>query len=100
MKHNFYGGKYTVEFDEQTGALSALRYGEPWQRDLAGDKLLLSMLQAVDAERDLLDRAYGLIDSLEAYIDDDDSIAAARLRERMEGLRRDILNFAEDQNGG
>lgn len=30
------GGKYTVVFNEQTGELSALRYGAPW-RDCTGE---------------------------------------------------------------
>jgi hypothetical protein len=55
MRHDFEGGKYTVEFDEQKGTLVALRYGEPW-RELVGDKLVLVMLQEVDALREEVGR--------------------------------------------
>lgn len=67
MRHNFYGGKYTVEFDETTGKLSALRHGEPW-RDLAGDGLVLAMLQRVDAQQKLLDRALFALSDARMYI--------------------------------
>lgn len=40
----FADGKYTVKYDN--GHLTALRYGEPWQRDLTGDKLVYHMLVA------------------------------------------------------
>ncbi len=40
-------GKYTVIFDEATGGLSALRYGQVW-RDLAGDKLVLALVHRID----------------------------------------------------
>lgn len=46
MKHDFADGKYTVI--ENNGDLSALRYGEHWNRDLAGDHLIYSMLVEVD----------------------------------------------------
>lgn len=42
---DFADGKYTVINDN--GNLSALRHGEPWQRDLVGDNLVYLML--VDA---------------------------------------------------
>jgi hypothetical protein len=46
MEHSFDGGKYVVKFED--GKLSATRNGEPWQRDLAGDKLVLAMLTEVE----------------------------------------------------
>jgi len=47
MQHELLDGKYTVVFDEKTGRLEALRYGEPW-RDLVGDGLVMAMLQEID----------------------------------------------------
>jgi hypothetical protein len=46
MQHDFADGKYTVINDN--GKLTALRYGEPWARDLTGDNLIYSMLVEVD----------------------------------------------------
>lgn len=48
MKHDFENGKYTLEFNELTGELKALRYGEPWQ-DFSGNKLIYLMLAEIDA---------------------------------------------------
>lgn len=48
-------GKYTVTFDESTGKLSAKRYNQPW-RDLAGDNLVLAMLQEIVRLRELVDK--------------------------------------------
>lgn len=45
MKYDFEDGKYTVSFDN--GNLTALRNGEPWGRDLVGDKLVYAMLAEV-----------------------------------------------------
>ena len=45
IEHSFYEGKYTVIFEG--GKLSAERYGERW-RDLAGDGMVLAMLQDYD----------------------------------------------------
>ena len=40
-------GKYELRFDEESGALWAYRYGEPW-RDLSGDKFVyLLMVEAL-----------------------------------------------------
>lgn len=33
-------GKYTVVFDDETGEMTALRYGEPWNKDIQGDNLV------------------------------------------------------------
>lgn len=46
VKHDFADGKYTVINDN--GILIALRYGEPWGRDLVGDNLVYWMLCEVD----------------------------------------------------
>ncbi len=43
MQQDYDNGKYTVIFDERTGAMHALRNGEPWQ-DLSGNKLVYWML--------------------------------------------------------
>ncbi len=46
MRHDFDEGKYTVT--NNNGKLTALRYGEPWDRDLTGDNLIYWMLIEVD----------------------------------------------------
>lgn len=47
---NFNDGKYTVINDN--GALTALRHGEPWRRDLTGDNLVYWMLvEALELKR-------------------------------------------------
>lgn len=99
MKHDFCGGKYTVIFNEGTGALSALRYGEPW-RDLTGDKLVLSMLQAADTQRKLLGRACVLLEQIKPMLFECPGLGAQPTAEAVERLIRDILNDVEDQNGG
>lgn len=48
FKRDFYDGKYTVIHDNGRD-LHALRHGEPWQRSLAGDGLVLAMAQEVEA---------------------------------------------------
>lgn len=60
MKHQTIStdGKYTIQFDNKTGKLSALRYNEPW-RDLSGDGMVLSMLQDIT---DLKEQRQKLID--------------------------------------
>lgn len=63
MRHDFLDGKYTVIFDEDTGRLSALRYGEPW-RDLVGDGMVLAMLQRVDALQQEVDALQRRIDGM------------------------------------
>lgn len=46
----FADGKYTVINDN--GSLTALRHGEPWGRDLAGDNLVYWMLvEALELKR-------------------------------------------------
>lgn len=46
----FADGKYTVINDN--GNLTALRHGEPWQRDLTGDNLVYWMLvEALELKR-------------------------------------------------
>lgn len=60
MRHDFCNGKYTVMFDEKTGELGALRYGEPW-RHLTGDGLVLAMLQEVDTLRENMRQAHARI---------------------------------------
>jgi hypothetical protein len=46
MKHDFANGKYSVSCVD--GKLTALRYGEPWERGLTGDNLVYWMLVEVD----------------------------------------------------
>lgn len=65
MRHDFLDGKYTVIFDETTGRLSALRYGEPW-RDLVGDGMVLAMLQRVDALQQEVGALQQRIDGMKA----------------------------------
>jgi hypothetical protein len=48
----FADGKYTVIFD--AGKLTALRNGEPWDRDLVGDNLVYWMLTDSIALRGLV----------------------------------------------
>lgn len=48
IRHDFNDGKYTV-INDGKGNLTALRYGEPWKRDLVGDQLVASMLYDYDA---------------------------------------------------
>jgi hypothetical protein len=55
------GGKYTLIFNEATGEFKALRYGEPW-RNLAGDKLILTLMYKLQQAEDLLREAYNLLD--------------------------------------
>ena len=43
-------GKYTVLNDK--GRLTALRYGEPWARDLVGDNLVYWMMVEIVKLRD------------------------------------------------
>lgn len=97
MRHNFYGGKYTVVFSG-SGELSALRYGEPW-RSLSGDGMVLSMLQAVDAERALLARSQIVINAFKNHIDEDTSLAAISARQLCDELEKDITDHLEEQNG-
>jgi hypothetical protein len=46
-------GKYTILFDETTGALEAQRYGQKW-RDLTGDGMVLAMLQEIQVLREAI----------------------------------------------
>jgi hypothetical protein len=46
MQHSFSDGKYTVI--NNNGILTALRHGEPWDRNLTGDNLIYWMLIEVD----------------------------------------------------
>ena len=46
MIHSFDNGKYTLIYDN--GNITALRYGEPWNRDCTGDKLIFDMLCEID----------------------------------------------------
>lgn len=46
MKYEFDDGKYSLEFNEKTGELKALRFGKQWQ-DFSGNKLIYCMLSKV-----------------------------------------------------
>ena len=50
-------GKYTVVFDDATGKLSALRYGEPW-RDLVGDNLIYWLSIELKKAREKIQEMY------------------------------------------
>lgn len=43
-------GKYSVVFNDETGELKALRYGEPWQ-DLSGNKFVYCLAQEIERLR-------------------------------------------------
>jgi hypothetical protein len=47
MKHTVADGKYTLEFNN--GKMTALRNGEPWDRDLTGDNLVYWMLVEIES---------------------------------------------------
>lgn len=69
---DFAGGKYTVINDN--GTLSALRHGEPWDREFVGDNLVYWMLVdalALKAQRDILLNA---MNELRDALDPDDWI--------------------------
>lgn len=59
--HKFAEGKYTVIFEG--GQLRAERYGTPW-RSMAGDKLVLAMLQEVDDLKAKVTELESLLESL------------------------------------
>lgn len=50
MKVTVADGRYTVVMDD-SGGLSALRYGEPW-RDCVGDNLIYSLAMEVERLRE------------------------------------------------
>ena len=58
MKIVLDGGKYTLVFEEDTGKLYALRYGEKW-RDCLGDGFILALGQhivwLVEKNKELVD---------------------------------------------
>ena len=54
MKYDFADGKYTVINTD--GTLTALRNGEPWDRDLIGDNLVYWMLVKVNEQADRIDQ--------------------------------------------
>lgn len=70
MQKDYDNGKYTVVFDETTGALYALRYGEYW-KDLSGDKLIYWMLvdhiRVLDHNKKLLSACEELLESAEYW---------------------------------
>jgi hypothetical protein len=53
MKHTVANGEYTIELNN--GNLTALRYGEPWDRDLTGDNLVCWMLFEIDTLKQQLE---------------------------------------------
>lgn len=55
MKVSVLNGKYTV-IQGPDGALSALRYGEPW-RDCVGDNLVYGLAAELEATREALEAA-------------------------------------------
>ena len=70
MRKDYENGKYTIVFDESTGALYALRYGEYW-KDLSGDKLIYQMLaehlQVLEHNERLLSVCEELLESAEYW---------------------------------
>ena len=57
VKTSVYDGKYTVVFNDETGELSALRYGEPWQ-NLCGNGFVLALAQEIERLRAVLDEVH------------------------------------------
>lgn len=89
MQKDYDNGKYTVVFDEGTGALYALRYGEYW-KDLSGDKLIYWMLvdhlRALDSNKILLSVCEELLESAEYWSEYDVPIGIVdKLREVVKG---------------
>ena len=89
MQKDYDNGKYTVIFDESTGAMYALRYGEYW-KDLSGDKLIYWMLvdhlRALDRNKRLLSVCEELLESAEYWSEYDVPIGIVdKLREVVKG---------------
>lgn len=59
-EEKFYGGKYTVIFEDEPYSFKALRYDEPW-RDLTGEGLVLSMLMEVERTRKIINEIHSWI---------------------------------------
>lgn len=68
---SFADGKYIVINDN--GNLTALRYGEPWNRDLTGDNLVYWMLvESLELKRqrdELLEALKGTTELLRVWVD-------------------------------
>lgn len=47
----FYEGKYSIVLEDGY-KMTALRYGEKWNRDLIGDGMILAMLQHIESLED------------------------------------------------
>ena len=45
------GGKYTFQYDTETGRLTCLRHGEPW-RDFIGDKAVFALFYSLYDKRE------------------------------------------------
>ena len=78
MNADFADGKYTVISDN--GILTALRYGEPWDRDLIGDNLVYWMLVEVanlkSQREELLEALRGILGLAEEFVSRELSDAA------------------------
>lgn len=89
MQKDYDNGEYTMIFDESTGALYALRYGEYW-KDISGDKLIYWMLvdhlRALDRNKRLLSVCEELLESAEYWSEYDVPIGIVdKLREVVKG---------------
>lgn len=78
----FNQGEYTLILGSD-GAMSALRHGEPWGRDLTGDKLVSAFAHDLGTARDALkavaEAVYGTSDrEPHAFADYDDAVALKR----------------------
>lgn len=50
-------GKYTVIFDDETGKMTTLRYGEPWNNNnIQGDNLVYYLAMELQEAREELDQ--------------------------------------------
>lgn len=65
---DFNDGKYTVISDN--GRLTALRYGEPWNRDITGDNLIYWMLVEAIRLKEERDASAAKLKEQDARIDD------------------------------
>lgn len=52
----FADGKYCIERNAVTYHTECSRHGEPWGRDIVGDKLIHSMLDKIDELEDEIER--------------------------------------------
>lgn len=62
-------GKYTIRFNESTGALSVLRHGEQWSEE-TGSKFILSVLHRIEELQDKEEKLQEKINTMYSLLDD------------------------------